>query len=464
MRKPEVDSYDYIVSVLDKAENGPVVEEREWDRQYISKKSRELLKKYDITWDKKSTMVPSDDALADRLYEAAMELATNSGVWCINTKRRMIWDRDELNAAVERAPSRLTVGAGKDAHTLISRKPDSEGNVTILGGAYGTPIEEEYFQQMVQAYAQEPLVDIVEPPSLVTAYGSMVRSASPWEAVCARREAELGMEALKLAGRPDMCIGAAATSGTDIIEVAGTSYGMWRQTDWHHTSFISENKVTYADLTRAVHFANTGSIAHAFCDPIFGGYLGGHEGVALGNTAGYILLRAALFGDTMNSGPAHAHAAADTHPDLLASQALAIQAISRNTPMFSSAHIRPAAGPCEKDLLYEVAALCIAAVTSGAAFLKSIQTATGRNQGHTTPLEVRFTAQVAHAVEGMSRKDGDVIVRKLVEKYRDGQAQQKVGKHFAEAYNLETLQPSDEWQRIYDEACQEFKDWFGLDL
>ena len=463
MRKPEVDSYDYILSVLDKAENGPVVEEREWDKQYISKKSRELLKKYDITWDK-TTMVPSDDALADRLYAAAMELARESGVWCINTKRRMIWDQDELDGAVQRAPRHLTVGAGSSTHTIINRVPESSGNVTILGGAYGTPIEEEYFLPMVQAYAQEPLVDIVEPPSLVTAYGHTVRSASPWEAVCARRESELALEAIRLAGRPDMCLGAAATSGTDIIELAGTSYGMWRQTDWHHTSFISENKVTYADLTRAVHFANTGSFTHTFCDPIFGGYLGGHEGVALGNASGYLLLRATLFGDTMNAGPAHAHVAADTHPDLIASQALAIQAISRNTHMFTSAHIRPMAGPCEKDLLYEVAALCIAAVTSGAAFLKTIQTATGRHMGHTSPLEVRFTAQVAHAVEGMSRKDGDVIVRKLVEKYKDGQAQQKVGKHFVDAYNLDTLQPTDEWQRIYDEACQEFKDWFGLDL
>jgi methylamine--corrinoid protein Co-methyltransferase len=84
--------------------------------------------------------------------------------------------------------------------------------------------------------------------------------------------------------------------------------------------------------------------------------------------------------------------------------------------------------------------------------------------GHTSPLEVRFCAQVAHAVEGMSRKEGDIIVRKLVELYGPGQAEQKIGKHFKEVYNLDTLQPTDEWQRTYDEACKEFKEWFGLDL
>ena len=70
MRKQNVDSYDYVLSVLDKAENGPVVAEKDWDRQYITKKVKELIKKYDISWDA-GTMVPDDDALADRLFEAS---------------------------------------------------------------------------------------------------------------------------------------------------------------------------------------------------------------------------------------------------------------------------------------------------------------------------------------------------------------------------------------------------------
>jgi len=300
---------------------------------------------------------------------------------------------------------------------------------------------------------------------LITAYGRPIRSVSPWEAVAAKREAEFVFEAVKLAGRPEgVCVAAAETSGTEIIELAGTSYGLWRQTDWHHASFVAENKVSDADLTRAVHFANTGSIAHTFCDPIYGGYLGGMDGVAIGNTSGYILLRATLFADTINAGPAHAHIAADTHPMLLASQALAIQAISRNTPMFTSAHIRPAAGPCVIDIFYEVAALAIAAVTSGAAYLKTVQSATGRHTAHTTPLEVRFCAQVAHAVEGMTRVEGNAIVQKLVEKYKDGQALQQIGKPFYEAYNLETLEPTAEWQKLYGQACKEFKDESGLEL
>ena len=48
MEKTKV--YDYMLSVLDKAENGPILEEKEWDRQYINQSVKDLIKKYDIQW------------------------------------------------------------------------------------------------------------------------------------------------------------------------------------------------------------------------------------------------------------------------------------------------------------------------------------------------------------------------------------------------------------------------------
>ncbi len=39
-------------SVLDKAETGPIVEEREFDVEYIQKPIQKLVKKYDVKWEK----------------------------------------------------------------------------------------------------------------------------------------------------------------------------------------------------------------------------------------------------------------------------------------------------------------------------------------------------------------------------------------------------------------------------
>jgi methylamine--corrinoid protein Co-methyltransferase len=454
--------FEILASVLDKSESGPVIDEKVWDQQYIGAKVKELITKYDITWDD-NLLVPSDDALADRLFEAGLELALESGVYCINTKRQMTWEPDEFRRILDDTPSELQVGIGEDAVTIKHRKPEEAARVTIIGGAYGTLIEEDLYASMVEAYTKEPLLDIIEPPSIPTARGRTIRIQSPWEAITAKREAELALEAIRRAGRPGICVGAAATSGSEIIELAATSYGAFRQTDWHHASFVSENKVSYADLTRAVHFAQTGSVAHAFCDPIYGGYLGGKFGVAIGCVAGCLLLRGTFISDTVNAGPSHAHLSCDTHPDMLAAQALSFQALSRNTHLLHSVHIRPASGPGVKEILYEVAAMAIMGVTSGVDYIKSVQSATGRNMGHTSPLEARFCAQVAHAVEGMTRADGNDLVNKLVARYRDSLPSADIGKHFRETYNLETLEPTPEWQAIYGDVLSELNE-LGLSL
>ena len=61
-----------LLDVLDKAENGPIVEEQEWDVEYIQKPIARLVEKYDVKWEKEA-FVPSDDALADRVFAAGLE-------------------------------------------------------------------------------------------------------------------------------------------------------------------------------------------------------------------------------------------------------------------------------------------------------------------------------------------------------------------------------------------------------
>jgi hypothetical protein len=107
--------------------------------------------------------------------------------------------------------------------------------------------------------------------------------------------------------------------------------------------------------------------------------------------------------------------------------------------------------------------MAIMGVTSGVDYIKSVQSATGRNMGHTSPLEARFCAQVAHAVEGMTRSEGDALVQKLVVKYRDRLQSPDIGKHFRETYNLDKLLPTPEWQEVYETVISELNE-LGLSL
>jgi methylamine--corrinoid protein Co-methyltransferase len=95
---------------------------------------------------------------------------------------------------------------------------------------------------------------------------------------------------------------------------------------------------------------------------------------------------------------------------------------------------------------------------------RASQSASGRFEGHVSPLEARFTAQVSHAVEGMSRSEAQPIVQSLVDKYAADVANGLIGKPFQEAYDLDTLEPTDEWQGLYEAVCVELEDEFGLVL
>jgi methylamine---corrinoid protein Co-methyltransferase len=223
-------------------------------------------------------------------------------------------------------------------------------------------------------------------------------------------------------------------------------------------------KISYADLIKAVHFVHTGSVSHNFYNPIYGGYAGGADGVAIAIVAGMILLRASLWGESFNPGPSHAHLSCNTYPAMVTSQALALQAMARNTNFIMAGFTRPVAGPVVKDIFYEIAAITIAQVVSGVSFTKAVHTATGRFPLHCTPVEARFAAQVTHAVEGMTCQDADPIVRSLMRHYKDNQKVINPGKPFTEAYNLETLKPSDEWQRLYDQTCREIDKQYQLGL
>ncbi len=463
MEKTKV--YDYMLSVLDKAEKGPVLEEKDWDIKYINQSIKDLIKKYDIKWDKE-TMVPSDDALADRLFEAGMELAREVGVYCLETKRQMKWSQAELDYILSTAPDEETIGLGDDSVTIRHRLPDADSDITTIGGPYGTPVPEELFVPIMTSYAQERVLDYIDNATLSTTHGRPIKAGSPWEAVGCWQEAQLSFEVLERVGRPGMPIGCAEDSPSEIGELATCTYGGFRLTDWHHASFISELKVSYAELTKAIHYQHTGAFSHNFYNTIYGGYVGGADGLAIAIVAGVLLMKATLNGTTFNPGPSHAHLSCNTFPAMIPALSLGFQAISRNSKLLTSSFPRPIGGPCTKELLYEAAAMAVATVPSGISILEGIQSAAGRIEGHVTGLEARFLAQVGRAAIGLTRAEADPLVRKLTPLYAE---QQKMGvalkgKHFTEAYDLETLQPTAEWQGIYEEVCQEMEDLIGLKL
>jgi len=453
--------YERMLENLDKAENGPIVEEKEFDQNQIGRTIQEIIARFDISWPK-DVMVPQDDQLADRLFEAGLALAEESGLYCVDTKRQMNWSRKELLDRLGVLPSEVKFGTGGEEITIQRRLPDEDSRVIVSGGAYGVPVPEDLYVPMLQSYAQEPGLDLIEGPMLNTTYGRSPRANSPWEVVWCWQEKNLALEAAERAGRPGIAIGTAVGSASVLGELGTMTVGGFRTTDKHHLVFTSELKVNYAELTKAVHFMHTDANVLGYYNPIFGGYGGGAEGMAILMVAGQILLDTCFFTSIVNAGPGHAHLSCNSYPAMLPAQALSFQALSRNTNLLFSSFLRPTAGPCVPHIFDEIAAVVIASVPSGVGFVEGVHTATGRYESYCSGLEALFMSDITHAAEKLTRSEADELVSRIVPKYKDKIKTIDKGKPFPKCYDLETLQPTPEWQGMYENARQEFESEFGL--
>ena len=168
-----------LIDILDRMESGPVMEETEFDLTIIAKRTQQLVKEYEILFDGED-LINTDDAMADRCFQAGLQLAVDAGVYCTSNNRRIMWTRDEILETIKWAPESLVVGAGHDAHRVYRRDPEDTNRPTIVGGPIGQTIPEHLFLPVMQSYVQEPIVDNIVTGTLETVYERDPRTKSPW--------------------------------------------------------------------------------------------------------------------------------------------------------------------------------------------------------------------------------------------------------------------------------------------
>lgn len=443
-----------LIDILDRMENGPVTEEKDFDMKFISKNIKELVKEYELKFDGEN-VINTDDAMADRCFEAGLELATRAGVYCTSNGRRLVWSKKEILDTIKWAPTSLVIGAGHDAHREHRRDPEDPRPPTVIGGPIGQTLPEDLFLPIMQSYIQEPIVDTIINGTLETVYGRDPRTKSPWEILVGWHEAELSITAARRAGREGIGIGCVENASSDIPELSASSYGGFRQTDWHHIAMVSELKTNYELLNKLAHLVRTDAIVHSFYNPIYGGWAGGAEGVAVVTVAGMLMLQMAYMTTTHSQCATHPFYMSDTTPEILWSISMSCQALTRNTPFMLDVLTSPVGGPCTKTVLYESAAVATSATVSGVARLMGVRSTCGKFRGHSSGLEARFNGEVGYAAAGMSRQRANDVVKKIVPKYKDLLDKEPKGKRFDQAYDMHTLRPTEEWLRMYEEVKEE---------
>ncbi len=443
-----------LLDVLRRAETGPMIDEKDFEAKLIAPTIKRLVEKYSIQYDK-GVIVPNDDDLADRVYQAGLEFAVEIGMYCQNTNRQILWTREEYEDGLRSAPSQVTLGMGNDSVTIMARRPEDPRRPAFIGGSFGVPVPEDLFVPFLLSYLREPVIDAVENPTIEKVFGYPIKADSPWEVLAGWRETELARMASNQAGRSGIAIGGIEISSSALAQISAASYGGLRPSDWHHVSAPSEFKTNYDLLSKIAHIQRINANMEAYLNIIYGGFFGGPEGVAVGLAAGLIVLNQNYMGSTLSVSSAHPFIHSDALPPLLWAQSLAFQGISRNTHLVTASLCKPISGPGTKTLLYECTAFIMAGVVSGLSAPQAAMTAGGVNPRHASGLESRFSGELAHAVAGMKREQANEIIKQLVPLYELKLKDKPIGLTFEEVYDVDSVTPKPLWNDMVIEVKEE---------
>ncbi|OGO20968.1 MAG: hypothetical protein A2Z14_14740 [Chloroflexi bacterium RBG_16_48_8] len=446
-----MESRERLILILSRAEQGPMLEAKDFEVKIVASTAKRLVNEYGIRYEE-GTIVSSDDDLADRLFHAGMDFAVEVGMLCVDTNRRILWTEEEYNEVLRNCPAKATLGGGADSIEVYARTPEDITPLMIIGGAFGIEVPDDLFVPLMLSYAQEEMIDVIDNPTLERVYGYPPKAGSPWEVVGGWREAKLSMEVVDRAGRPDMCVAGVELSPTALGEISASSWGGFRTTDLHHAAGISEFKTNYESLSKISHLTFIEGPIYAFMACIFGGYFGGAEGVALGLTAAGIVLHQNYLPTIISLSSVHPFLQCTTTPELLWAFSIASQALSKNTNLLFSSLVRPSAGPGTKTMLYENAAFSLVTTVSGQSFIQSSMSAAGTQARHASGLDARISAEVSHAALGMSREQANQIAIELHEMYGADIQHRLIGKPFEEVYDVKSVQPTPEWKKMYEEV------------
>ena len=447
-------------AVVDRALSGPICTERDFELGMFVPNLRRVVEKYGIKYDPQNP-VPADDDLADRVWEAGLEFLVETGVYCTETERRILFTREEVEGALASGPRGDTFGEGKDAKVMPRRRPEDETPPFCSGGGGGCPISsEQIYLNTIKTYAEDPFSDGITVPALTNVDGRQIVAGSPLGIEGAIRSILLSREALRRAGRPGMpVVNVIATAVRCQEHIAAHRFGT-PQTDTLEVGTFHEMKIDFDGLNKVAYSLAAGNLIFAENGVILGGISGGPAGTAVVTAAYNPVDILVLRGAVQHPFPTHFELSSATR-DAIWARSLATQAATRNSslPVVNLGY--SSAGPMTKMSIYEYSAWVIGAVASGSSIEIASQ-AKGVILDHGGPMEPIFINHVAHAAAGLTRQEANRIVQGLLAKYEDNLPTPPAGKPYQDCYDLASGEPVQEFVELHRELRKEMTDQFGL--
>ncbi|MCP4630549.1 MAG: monomethylamine:corrinoid methyltransferase [bacterium] len=147
-----------------------------------------MIEKYNLSYPSDEA-VPQDMAMAHRIFEAAIELLLDVGIYCRDTRKIIGFERKDIEQALDNANSSHSIGQQENEVLVGHRGLDDDRKPAIIGGACGASVSEENFLNIMMSYAKEE-IDGLHTGSLHKFCGKNIKIGSPVEIMASRREAQ----------------------------------------------------------------------------------------------------------------------------------------------------------------------------------------------------------------------------------------------------------------------------------
>ena len=443
--------------VVDRSTTGPRMSERDWDFQVFNK-TQELVKEYNIKWDGESFLT-SDNTLADAVFEAAMHLFTDIGGYCLGTNRVLKFSESEVKEALKAAPSEMTIGAGRDARTIIHRDVEDKRLPNMFGRGMAPFEEGDLFVKFAKAVAEMPFVDGLLCPNLLEIEGRRIRTLAH-EVHASKYAVYWAKEGARRACRPGffICYYPISTKPGTMIAALDHESGISR-TDGIFITPLPDLKIEASLLGVTSAVLDHGCAVLSQPTATLGGFAGGPEGTAIVIVANTIY-STLTYRTHIHCGPALVamRESIRNTPMSLWAVTSALQALNRNTHLIVGGIMGSMIGNLGTEMsLYEAIHRSLALIPCGSMILGTRPYRPLR-LNMSTPLEVKWAYECGVAATKYNREEANEMSKQIYEKYKNRVEHPPPGKTLVECYDTKTMTLKPEYLALYQRVKQDLQD------
>ncbi len=427
-----------MMDLQERAVRGRVMQADDFDLEFAFK-VRELIDKYGIKYDPEQLVV--DDATADAVFEAGVELLSEIGLYMMSSHRVVGYGEEELREIARESrenPACLTFGRSPDQMTLRHRKSSDSRAPVSYAGAPGVA-EIDWFIPYVQSFIQEQrVVGIGIAPGLAALGPVEPKAGTLSEVHVALWEQEALLEAARRAGRPNINLGLLCTASTPSATMAIMRPGL---REAYNTQIgihiMPEQKLSWNPLLLAQYCELWGVEPWQSSMSCIGGLCRDAAEVAVTMVANALGQMSYARGGSMSYFPSHLDGTWATRPAHWAFSAAA-RASERHLGLAVGTSISGITDAWRTPLtLWQAAAVAVVSTASGMSYAWIA--------GH-SGLEARLIDEIMEVTAGMPADRANELAQKIMLKVDELLPSVDKQLPFPQAYDIETVQPKPEYE------------------